>query len=79
MAMEAARIGTAMEGLAMTPKATGGTSLWKEVQEVAEEWERDGWLRKFIRDGRECWQLTPLGRSELAKKKAKQATLATTR
>ena len=78
MVLEAARIGAAMEGLAMTPKATGGTTLWKEVQEVAEEWERDGWLRKFFWDGSEWWELTPLGRRELAKENARQATEATT-
>ena len=78
MVLEAARIGAAMEGLAMTPKATGGTTLWKEVQEVAEEWERDGWLRKFFWDGSEWRELTPLGRRELAKENARQATEATT-
>jgi hypothetical protein len=77
--LEAARIGAAMEGLAMTPKATSGTTLWKEVQEVAAEWERDGWLRKFIKNGREWWELTPLGRRELAKENASQAAGASTR
>lgn len=35
----------------------------EEVQEVADEWERLGWLHKY-RDqyGREMWELTPLGR-----------------
>jgi hypothetical protein len=58
--------------------STTGTSIWKEVQEVAAEWERDGWLRKFMRDGREYWQLTPLGRRQLAKERVTLASYATT-
>jgi hypothetical protein len=62
--------------------STTGSSIWKEVQEVAAEWERDGWLRKLTIRGQEHWQLTPLGRRELAKEKAREqgraATLAAT-
>ena len=46
--------------------ATTGTTLWDEFQSIAEEWENDGWLHKFLDDqGRERWALTALGRRKL--------------
>jgi len=32
---------------------TGGTTLRQAVEEVAAEWVRNGWLRKFVKDGQE--------------------------
>jgi hypothetical protein len=58
----------------MISSSTGETTFWDVVQEVADEWQRAGWLRKDIQGGQEYWQLTPLGRQELAKERARRAT-----
>jgi hypothetical protein len=53
---------------------TGGTTLRQAVEEVAAEWVRNGWLRKFVKDGQEFWQMTPLGLRERRRERMTQAT-----
>jgi hypothetical protein len=39
---------------------------WEDVLDVVDEYERKGWLNRFITaDGREMWELTPCGRQAL--------------
>jgi hypothetical protein len=54
--------------------STEGTTLWQAVEEVASEWERNGWLRKFVMNGQEYWQMTPLGLEELRRERMARAT-----
>lgn len=42
------------------------TTFLDRVHQLADEWERKGWLHKFHDQlGQELWELTPLGRREL--------------
>ena len=61
-----------MNELHLSP--TGGTTLRQAVEEVAAEWVRNGWLRKFVKDGQEFWQMTPLGLRERRRERMTQAT-----
>jgi hypothetical protein len=54
--------------------STEGTTLRQAVEEVAAEWERNGWLRKFVKNGQEYWQMTPLGLEERRRERVAQAT-----
>ena len=56
------------------PSSTEGSTLRRAVEEVAAEWQRNGWLRKFVKDGQEYWQMTPLGLEERRRERMAQAT-----
>jgi hypothetical protein len=47
-------------------KSQTGASFWEIVKDVADEWERAGWLYKYQDEhGMIWWGLTPLGRKRL--------------
>jgi hypothetical protein len=47
-------------------KSQTGASFWEIVKDVADEWERAGWLYKYQdENGMIWWGLTPLGRKRL--------------
>lgn len=50
----------------MNSKSRTSAEFWETVKDVADEWERAGWLYRYEDEhGAILWGLTPLGRKRL--------------